>query len=312
MSVVSPRPRLTAPSLVCIVLSMGLLAGCGPKDDGPDPKPSSSAPPSAGDPGSDNDPAQYVALGDSYTSAPGVPDTVDEGCFRSDANYPSLVAHELDLTLDDVSCGGAATTALVGVQETADGPVQPQLLALSEHTEVVTLGIGGNDDGLFGQLLASCLELGKEQSTGSPCRDRMNAGGSDKVLDTIALIQTRITSALVGIEGRAPDAEVVLVGYPQLVPDHVRCELLPLTSGDYTYMHEVFEALGAATKQAAEDAGARYVDVLAASAGHDICAGDDAWISGYVSDPERPAQPMHPFAEEQEAVAELVVAALDD
>lgn len=54
----------------------------------------------------------YVALGDSYTSAPLVPnqhgDPID--CARSDHNYPSLVAQALGLaTFVDVSCGSAQT-----------------------------------------------------------------------------------------------------------------------------------------------------------------------------------------------------------
>ena len=250
----------------------------------------------------------YVALGDSYTSAPGVPHITDPRCYRSTKNYPSLVADKLDLNLLDVSCGGAATTALTEEQVTPNGAVPPQFDALTEHTELVTLGIGGNDYGLFGELLAACLGLKGE---GSPCRDRMNADGSDKVLDTIEVIQGRLVDALEGVQKRAPNAEVVLVGYPQLAPERVRCEGLPLSAGDYGYFREVFVALGAATEQAAEDAGAEYADVLAASEGHDICAGDDAWVNGNSEDPGRPASPMHPFAEEQEAVADLVVAALE-
>ena len=38
----------------------------------------------------------YVALGDSFTAAPYVPSTsLADGCFRSDGNYPQLVAAEL-------------------------------------------------------------------------------------------------------------------------------------------------------------------------------------------------------------------------
>ena len=291
-------PRLVVALLVCALLSSGLSA-CGHEDDRHVTR----------DPDA---PAQYVALGDSYTSAPGVPRTVEEGCFRSDSNYPSLVADELNLTLDDVSCGGAATTALVGVQETATGPKPPQFDALTKDTELVTLGIGGNDEALFGGLLAQCLELGKKQTTGSPCRDLMNAGGPDTISTTISVIRGRITSALLGIQDRAPHADVVLVGYPQLVPSRVRCDALPLAAGDYAYFREVMIELGQATAQAAADAKTKYVDLLAASEGHDVCAGDEAWISGAVSDPERPGVAMHPFAEEQEAVADLVVEALED
>ena len=254
--------------------------------------------------------ATYVALGDSYTSAPGVPEIVDAACFRSSVNYPALVAKELDIALTDVSCGGAATTALVGVQETTAGPVPPQFAALTKETDVVTLGIGGNDEGLFGVLLTTCLTLKDTNPDGAPCRDQMNAGGTDQVLGTIEVIQTRLTSALVGIKDRAPDATVIMVGYPQLVPAEGTCDILPLTPDDAQYFRGIMVALGDATAAAAEEAGAEYVDLLAASEGHDVCAGADAWVNGLGS-PTDQAAAMHPFAREQAAVAKLVVEVIE-
>lgn len=51
----------------------------------------------------------YVALGDSYAAAPGVPEQTDAACGRSSANYPSLVAASRGARLKDVSCSGATT-----------------------------------------------------------------------------------------------------------------------------------------------------------------------------------------------------------
>ncbi|SCF64917.1 hypothetical protein GA0115254_109310 [Streptomyces sp. Ncost-T10-10d] len=48
----------------------------------------------------------YVALGDSYASAPLVPTQVDTACLRSDQNYASLVARSKSATLTDVTCSG--------------------------------------------------------------------------------------------------------------------------------------------------------------------------------------------------------------
>lgn len=295
MSVVSPG-LLAAPLVVAALV----LAGCGHEDDGQhvtrDP----------------DGPAQYVALGDSYTSAPGVPDTVDVGCYRSNRNYPTLVADELDLNLTDVSCGGATTTSLSDVQQTPTGGVPPQFEALTEHTRLVTVGIGANDDGLFGSLLTTCMELGRQPGDGSPCRDAMNKDGSDQLLESIDDIQSRLSSALLDLQDRAPNAEVVLVGYPQPVPDRVRCSALPLAAGDYAYVREIFVALAKATEGAADRTGIEYIDLLSASDGHDMCAGDEAWLTGVTTGPDDETVPMHPKPEEQEAVAELVVAALDD
>jgi hypothetical protein len=153
-------------------------------------------------------------------------------------------------------------------------------------------------------VLAACLG---RQAEGSPCRDRTNADGTDQILEIIDRIRVSVTAALREVRERAPGARVVMVGYPQLVPESGTCDILPLAAGDYAYVREMMVALGAATERAAADAGVLYADVLAASEGHDICAGDAAWVSGIVGDPDRPASPLHPFAEEQEAVADLVV-----
>lgn len=294
-----------------------LLASCsnGSADPVADvPAPSTTPSEAPGSRSTPAPPATYVALGDSYTAAPGVPETESEsGCSRSSANYPSLVAEELDLVLADVSCTGADTLALVGSQETGSGPVPPQFLAVVPGVEVVTLGMGGNDEDLFSDLVTTCLSLASEDPTGSPCRDAMaTAGGGDTAEDRIDVIATRLTSALTGVQDRVPDASVVLVGYPQLVPESGRCDALPLADGDYAYVRALTEKLGAATAEAAKDAGAKYADVLAASKGHDVCAGAGAWVNGIANSDGRAAAPLHPFAEEQAAVAELVVALLAD
>ena len=73
----------------------------------------------------------YVALGDSYASGPGIPTQVDATCARSDQNYPSLLAAARNWQLTDVSCSGATTTALAGPQ----GTKAPQLDALGADTD---------------------------------------------------------------------------------------------------------------------------------------------------------------------------------
>lgn len=303
-------------TFVAACVAVLLLGGCSAADGETETSPSDS-PPSDSSTRSSPTPGPaptYVALGDSYTAAPGVPETENEsGCSRSSANYPSLVAAQLDLVLADVSCTGADTLALVGTQDTARGPVPPQLLSVVPGLEVVTVGIGGNDEGLFRDLVTTCLSLASDDPTGSPCRDAMTTpDGGDSAVERIEVIETRLESTLTGIVAKAPGAAVVLVGYPQLVPASGTCESLPLADGDYAYVRSLTERLGAATERAARRAGVRYADVLAASEGHDVCAGEDAWVNGIANSEGRAAAPLHPFAEEQAAVADLVVAALAD
>lgn len=113
-----------------------------------------------------------------------------------------------------------------------------------------------------------------------------------------------------GIRDRAPQATVILVGYPQAVPATGTCQILPLAKGDYGYVRSIVDDLNEAMREAASKGRATYIDLLKASAGHDICAGPNAWINGINTDLTR-ALAFHPFAEEQQAVADLILAKLE-
>jgi lysophospholipase L1-like esterase len=323
------------PAGVAALLSLGLvLAGCSSsatEDASSDPstrpgstRPSTpSATPGAGpDAGAGGTPAagrargghaaygSYVAMGDSYTAAPLVPSTdTSNGCLRSSGNYPALVAAAMpSATFVDVSCSGADTSSLTGAQQTNSGPQRPQFDALSRRTDLVTIGIGGNDSNLFGTLVGTCSQLRDSDPSGSPCRERLTAAGNDPIGTALREIRSHVREAVAGIRDRAPDAIVVVVGYPQIVPASGTCpQLLPLATGDYAYGRRLNKGLADAVRLGARQADA-YVDVFAASAGHDICAADP-WINGIRTDPSR-ALAFHPFAEEQQAVAGLVLDAL--
>lgn len=296
---------------VLALAALGALTGC---DDGPpgasvgNPSASSSATRA-----SDLAYPTYVALGDSYTAAPGVPQTEQEtGCLRSNGNYASLVANQLKSDLVDVSCSGASTVSLIGAQDTADHVYPPQFAALSADTSLVTLGIGGNDLQLFETMVGTCGQLGLSDPDGSPCRDYMKDAGTKKdlLVEKIDQIGGRVKAALKGIRDRAPQAKVVLVGYPQPVPPKGTCRILPIAKGDYPYMRSLVVKLNDSLRTAAKKAEADFIDMVKASKGHDICAGSDAWVNGVNTDLMR-ALAFHPFAEEQQAVADLVMKKLD-
>ena len=109
----------------------------------------------------------YVALGDSFTAGPGVlVQRLDPlGCFRSDHNYPQLVAQARRSVLRDVSCSRASTDDFFSPQGVLGGPNPPQLAALDNEVDVVTVQIGGNDIG-FTEILGRCAAL---IPLGTPC-----------------------------------------------------------------------------------------------------------------------------------------------
>ena len=252
----------------------------------------------------------YVSLGDSFTSGAGLAETTSAVCQRSRLAYPTLVAKGLDARLEDVSCGGAVTANLTAPQTIPSFPVPPQLDAVTRSTDYVTVGLGYNDYGWFGGFFSGCTALASSDPDGHPCEDTPPVGVSDPEA-TARTLGDQIAVALESIQKKAPDARVLLVGYPQLVPASGTCPELPLAAGDYAFVRSMMELLDDELRRAADTAGVGYVDVLKASEGHDICAGDQAWVNGGTILPGV-ATVYHPLERGQRAVADLVLAALDD
>jgi len=251
---------------------------------------------------------EYVALGDSYTAAPLVPTTdTSDSCFRSDGNYPHLVAAELEETrLTDVSCSGADSASITGQQTIGGQTKPPQLDAVSARTDLVSIGVGGNDFGLFGSMSLGCFQVAETEPTGAPCRDANRTSDGDRLLELVPRIQAKVGRVIDEVRDRAPDATVVVVGYPRILPPSGTCpDRVPLARGDYAYVAEINEALSDAVVAAAEESSVAAVDVYAASRGHDVCS-DEPWVNGIATDAGR-ALALHPFAAEQQAVAELIL-----
>ncbi|WP_307831847.1 SGNH/GDSL hydrolase family protein [Prauserella cavernicola] len=251
-------------------------------------------------------PQRYVALGDSYVSGPGTgePAGVPTGCLRSDNNYPRLVAAELSVaTLSDVSCGGARTEHMTEPQPTPQGDNPPQFDALTPQTTLVTLGIGGNDVN-FIELTATCPEEDVCLDTGAP-------GVPEWLASVIAEAGARVGTVLSEISQRAPHAEVVLVGYPTILPeDGAECAgLLPHSADEIDSLRHALDALNTMLSQQAKAHDVTYVDTVAATEGHGVCAPEDErWIEGLES--VTGAHPLHPTARGERALADAVLDAL--
>ena len=252
---------------------------------------------------------RYVALGDSYTAAPlrPIPDR-DQACMRSKRNYPRLVVAELENTkLVDVSCSGASTISVISKQgfDRSDVVRPPQLDAVTHDTDLVTVSIGANDFRLFNSMIYECLDIGKTDPNGAPCREFNNRGKRDRLERTIERIKPRVSNVIEEIRERAPMARVMLVGYPKLLPEAGTCPYrMPLAAEDYAYALEINTRLAEGIRDAGVSAGAEYVDLFTASEGHDICS-DDPWIAG-VHGAQR-AMHLHPYPAEQQAVADLIL-----
>ncbi len=256
------------------------------------------------------EPMTYIAMGDSYTAAPLFPlrsrETINS-CLRSDENYPTLVARALDVSVLDVSCSGASTTSMFYKQKFVDNERPPQLDALSDAADLVTLGIGANDFRYFSKMIFTCLAVAPKDPEGAPCRERNTTpAGRDRVERHLGEIRHNVARVVRAIGKRAPNARILLIGYPQLLPSEGTCRAkLPLAAGDYPYARKLNLRLAEAVRQGGLKGGAEFVDLVEASQGHDICS-KQPWVAGVRGDPRR-AMGLHPYPAEQRAVAELVV-----
>jgi lysophospholipase L1-like esterase len=244
-------------------------------------------------------PARYVALGDSYTSGPLIPNQIPEaaGCGRSDHNYPHLVAAALEVDrFTDVSCGSATTDHMTSPQALPDGLTNgPQLDALAADVDLVTLGIGGNDMG-FGEIMQTCIIHSLLLPVTAPCRAHYMRNG-DELGRRIEATAPKVAAVLAGIRERAPAARILVVGYPVILPaDGPGCwPLMPIAVGDVAWLRTVEGRLNTMLAEQAAAAGATFVDTYTSSVGHDVCRfAGRKWVEGLV--PTAAASPVHPNA----------------
>jgi len=294
--------RQRHPGTVTVLVLAAALTGCGP-GDGTDRE--TEDPPYAFGPGD-----EYVALGDSYTAAPNTgPYVARDGCFQTRVNYPHRVAEETGMTLVDNSCSGASTNSLTHPQVTVGGPHRPQLTGLDEDTDLVTIRMGANDYAMFARII-HCARLHDADEPGSPCTDLDAASGDVSIDARLEDLEDNLVRSFTQIKARAPEARVIAIGYPRIFPASGTCDLLPLPAGDYDFARRLNEGLNDALETAADRVGdVEYLDVFSATEDHDICS-DDPWIAG-VEVVGQNATPWHPYPEESQAVAEMVLEELE-
>ncbi|MEV2275816.1 SGNH/GDSL hydrolase family protein [Nocardiopsis sp. NPDC049922] len=247
----------------------------------------------------------YVALGDSFTSGPLIPPYApgsDPRCLRSSSNYARLAADALGVAeFTDASCSGAVIRDLREPQHTDLTDVPPQFDALTPETDLVTVGIGGNDLG-FTDILMQCAKRSLRNPFGSPCADHYG----DELDQRIEDLRDDVSGVYTEIAERSPGATVVGVGYLQILPERRGCwPEAPIARGDVAYLDGVQTSLNQMIAEESRAAGAVFVDVL--ERGHDVCQSSSRrWVEGLV--PENTAAPVHPNEAGMEAVAERLLA----
>lgn len=230
----------------------------------------------------------YAALGDSYSSGDGAGDylddtTGDEGCWRSANAYPSLTADSFDFA-------GAFAFEACSKQKAADllgeDGAESQLSRITEYTSLVTLGVGGNDLG-FTPVLRTCM-VRMPLVSGGVCQ-----GQEDDIQNRMDSFDGALDDILAEVRGQAPDARILLVGYPRLFPEKPPGMYYTLTAEDQQWLNTVVERFNGRLQDAAAEADAElsatgdtgsveFADVYDALDGHEVSVEDGSWLNGVV------------------------------
>ncbi|MEU6587342.1 SGNH/GDSL hydrolase family protein [Nocardia sp. NPDC046763] len=260
---------------------------------------------------------KYVALGDSYAAGVGISNILDKTCSRSDRNYAHLFAAARGYSLTDVTCGGATT----------DSVTSTQLSAVTADTNLVTLGVGGNDIG-FTDIVKDCVmagTLGTGSGTGSAVLQNLGTGIASGSAEALlgcknkydASMPTRLSQAsakvaklVSDIKARAPQARVVLVGYPHILPDNAAlcAGRQPVLPADVDWARDT--VVGGLNTMLRSQAGTEYFSTYEIYTGHDVCeAIPDRWVNGTSVDNGEGAQ-FHPNQYGHAATAQQMAATL--
>ncbi len=207
-------------------------------------------------------PPSYVALGDSYSSGVGTRTYLNDGtsCRRSVYAFPSLIAAARGYALNFRACSGAKVADVTNTQ----------LSALSGATGYVTISVGGNDAG-FTSVLTTCAE----PAWLSDCKG------------AVTKAQTYIKNTLPGslatlyssIRSRAPNATVVVVGYPRLFNGEDCNALTWFSPSDESLLNATADLLNSKLAAAAAARGFAFANPTSVFLGHAVC-GDPEWLNG--------------------------------
>jgi lysophospholipase L1-like esterase len=197
----------------------------------------------------------YAALGDSYSSGLGAGSYISSSgsCDRSTKAYPEQWADaNSPASFVSVACAGATTADVIN----------SQVSALSAGTTLVSITIGGNDAG-FSSVMETCV-----LSSTSTC---LSAVAAAKAFAATQL-PARLASTLQAIRQRAPNARIVLLGYPDLYDLSKSGTCIGLSSKDRTALNSGADALDSALSAAAQGSqNTVFADVRLQFAGHEIC-----------------------------------------
>ncbi|MEU7474139.1 SGNH/GDSL hydrolase family protein [Streptomyces sp. NPDC044984] len=200
----------------------------------------------------------YVALGDSYASGVGAGSYISSSgdCKRSTKAHPYLwAAANSPSSFHFTACSGARTGDVLS----------GQLGPLSTSTGLVSISVGGNDAG-FADVMTTCV-----LQSDSSCLSRIATARA--YVDST--LPGRLDSVYAAIHDRAPNARVVVLGYPRFYQLGTSC--IGLSETKRKAINDAADYLDNAIARRAGAHGFTFGDVRTTFTGHEICSGS-SWL----------------------------------
>lgn len=263
---------------------------------------------------------RLVTLGDSFT-ANGVflfkPSPEGHGCEQGESAWPAqlsqLMAAPAPNEWSNQSCPGASLSNGPGYTVAAQALDAAKTGSFGPRTELVTLQFGVNDrwgkstQSLWNALDA-CILAGKG---GCNLGDTSEGGLPDPAEVTGAAYADRLKSAVTYLRYYAPNARIVLVGYPEMFAanqDTACIKLLGLVPFDQPngrIIIEYMDRLDKAQREAAALLQLDFLDTRALTAGHGACS-PDPWVNGMFQLSTAGGIAYHPMPEGDAVVAKAL------
>ena len=265
---------------------------------------------------------EYLALGDSYISGEGAfdyqagTDTSDNHCHVSQLAYPYLLGHDLNFdSYHSVACSGAVIDDITDTGDNYSGQARNKLpinkrevsgiinnfqpgyidqldFVSTYQPKIITISIGGNDIG-FSSKLRSCLGASTCYKT---YEDRLEfVREVNSKFDTFANTYSKIKNA------DAPDAQIYVIGYPQIAKADGDCaDNVHMNNDELIFAQQAINYLDTVVQAAAAKAGVDYVDTQDALDGHRLCEAGPGSVAmnGITAGRDAPAFLGGPFGNE--------------
>lgn len=216
----------------------------------------------------------YINLGDSFSASIGTGGLhfAVPGCVQGDGpdHVSKLDSKKRVDLLANAACSGATTTDITAIVGHLPAP-------MLQDAELITLTLGGNDLSWI-PFLTACL-------SGDPTNCAIASG---TIQTELASLAPKVAQTLATIRVQAPNAKIVVLGYPNLLDGNNPATPIPaeLVASMKQATRTLNQILGSVTKQVPN---AVFVDVTSRFNGHGPDS-TDPWINGFIG----PFESFHP------------------